>query len=76
MSARGELLSLSVPGGQKEIAAFWFARGVSSQADTMLSNELNFSVAVHVYNVHVSNPIQDKGGGGGGAKSPLPVFPL
>ena len=26
---------------------------ISTQTDTMLSNELNFSVAVHIYKIHV-----------------------
>ena len=49
----GDLLSFSVPGETEKIAALWFARGeVSKEVDTTLSNELNFSVAVHIYKIH------------------------
>ena len=33
----GDLLSFSVPEGTEKIASLWFARGISTQADTMIA---------------------------------------
>ena len=35
LSAWGDLLCFSVPGGTRNIAGLWFARGISTQADTV-----------------------------------------
>ena len=35
-----KLLGFSVPGGKEEIAGLWFARGISTQADTMPTKTL------------------------------------
>ena len=53
MSAQGDLLRFSVHGGQKKLLGCGLLGGISTQVDTMLSNELNFSVAVYIYKIHV-----------------------
>ena len=40
MSTWENLLGFSVPGGIEEIAGLWFARGISTQADTMPTKTL------------------------------------
>ena len=35
LSAWGDLLCFPVPGGSEKIAGLWFARGISTQPDTM-----------------------------------------
>ena len=53
MSAQGDLLRFSVHGGQKKLLGCGLLGEISTQVDTMLSNELNFSVAVYIYKIHV-----------------------
>ena len=62
MSVLGNVLGFSVPGGggrgHKKLLVCGIldllgGEGISTQTDTMLSNELNFSVAVHIYKIHV-----------------------
>ena len=65
MSVLGNLLGFSAPGegGHKKLLGCGIldlqggggggGEGISTQTDTMLSNELNFSVAVHIYKIHV-----------------------
>ena len=44
----GNLLSFSVPGGTEKISGLWFARGISTQTNTIGS--YLFDVSMGVYN--------------------------
>ena len=45
----------SVPGGTKKLLGCGLqgGEGISTQADTVLSNELNFLASVHIYKIHL-----------------------
>ena len=49
----GIIRAFCLPGGQKKLLGCGLLGGISTQVDTMLSNELNFSVAVYIYKIHV-----------------------
>ena len=44
------LLSFSVPGGQKKIAGFWFVREISIQANTMTASTTYLHITTYHYN--------------------------
>ena len=47
------MVRFSLPERQKKLLGCGLLGGISTQADNMLSHELNFSVAVHIYKIHV-----------------------